>query len=190
MARTTWMNAQPGGARADGTTRRETIRYRRATSSASERVTTALSPGAGENRMSHEEATKIPVVEEQLNVGKREVQRGGVRIFTRTTERPVEESVTLREEHARVERHPVDRPATEAELGNAFEEKSVELRETAEEPVVAKTARVVEEVDVDKEVSTRTETVRDTVRRRDVEVEDLPASRVNKPGDPNRAGRR
>lgn len=89
-----------------------------------------------------------------------------------------------------MERHPVDRPATEAELGNAFEEKSVELRETAEEPVVAKTARVVEEVDVDKEVSTRTETVRDTVRRRDVEVEDLPASRVNKPADGDRAGRR
>jgi uncharacterized protein (TIGR02271 family) len=154
------------------------------------RDTTMQQQGIDQNRMSHEAATKIPVVEEQLNVGKREVQRGGVRIFTRTTERPVEENVTLREEHARVERHPVDRPATEAELGNAFEEKSVELRETAEEPVVAKTARVVEEVDVDKEVSTRTETVRDTVRRRDVEVEDLPASRVNKPADGDRAGRR
>jgi uncharacterized protein (TIGR02271 family) len=152
--------------------------------------TTMQQQGIDQNRMSHEAATKIPVVEEQLNVGKREVQRGGVRIFTRTTERPVEENVTLREEHARVERHRVDRPATEAELGNAFEEKSVELRETAEEPVVAKTARVVEEVDVDKEVSTRTETVRDTVRRRDVEVEDLPASRVNKPADGDRAGRR
>jgi uncharacterized protein (TIGR02271 family) len=118
-------------------------------------------------------ATRIPVVEEQLQVGKREIQRGGVRVYTRTTERPVEQDVSLREEHARVERHPVDRAATEAELGQAFEEKSVELRETAEEPVVAKTARVVEEVDVARQVSERTERVQDTVRRTDVEVEDL-----------------
>ncbi|HEX6794901.1 MAG TPA: DUF2382 domain-containing protein [Casimicrobiaceae bacterium] len=123
------------------------------------------------------ETTRIPVVEEQLQVGKREVQRGGVRVFTRTTERPVQQDVTLREEHARVERHPVDRAATEAELGQAFQEKSVELRETAEEPVVAKTARVVEEVDVGKEVSERTERVQDTVRRTDVQVQDMQGGR-------------
>jgi len=121
--------------------------------------------------------TRIPVVEEQLQVGKREVQRGGVRVFTRTTERPVQQDVTLREEHARVERHPVDRAATEAELGQAFEEKAVELRETVEEPVVAKTARVIEEVDVSKEVSERTERVQDTVRRTDVQVQDLQGGR-------------
>jgi uncharacterized protein (TIGR02271 family) len=137
-----------------------------------------------------EAETKIPVVEEQLNVGKREVQRGGVRVFTRTSEHPVEANVTLREERARVTRRPVERQATEAELGNAFEEKAVEIRETAEEPIVAKTARVVEEVDVGKEVSERTETVRDTVRKRDVEVEDLPGSRTPRPTDANRAGRR
>jgi uncharacterized protein (TIGR02271 family) len=124
------------------------------------------------------QSTAIPVVEEQLEVGKREVQRGGVRVYARTSERPVEETVTLREEHARVERRPVDREASEDELGRAFEEKSVELRETAEEPVVAKTARVVEEVEVGKDVSERTQTVRDTVRRRDVEVEQLPAGEV------------
>ena len=119
------------------------------------------------------DTTRIPVVEEQLQVGKREVQRGGVRVFTRTTERPVQQDVTLREEHARVERHPVDRAATEAELGEVFQEKSVELRETAEEPVVAKTARVVEEVDVRKDVSERTARVQDTVRRTDVQVQDM-----------------
>jgi uncharacterized protein (TIGR02271 family) len=116
-------------------------------------------------------STRIPVVEEQLQVGKREVQRGGVRIFSRTTERPVQQEVTLREEQVRVERRPVDRPATEAELGQAFQEKSVELRETAEEPVIAKTARVVEEVEISKQVAERTQTVHDTVRRTDVNVE-------------------
>lgn len=117
---------------------------------------------------------RIPVVEEQLQVGKREVQRGGVRVFQRMTETPVEESVRLREEHVKVERRPVNQPATEADLA-AFKEGSMELRETAEEAVVGKTARVVEEVVVGKEVSERTEKVGDTVRRTEVEVEQLEA---------------
>jgi uncharacterized protein (TIGR02271 family) len=139
----------------------------------------AASGAAGTSQMtgaSAQQNTRIPVVEEQLKVGKREVQRGGVRIYARTSERPVEETVTLREERARVERRPVNRAATGEELGNAFEERSIELSETAEEPVVSKTARVVEEVDVGKEVSSRTETIKDTVRRRDVEVEKSPGS--------------
>ncbi|WP_206047068.1 YsnF/AvaK domain-containing protein, partial [Noviherbaspirillum denitrificans] len=100
--------------------------------------------------------TRIPVVEEELKVGKREVQRGGVRVFRRLTEKPVHEQVQLREERVRVERQRVDKPATEADLA-AFKEGSVELRETAEEAVVSKSARVVEEVVVGKEVTERTE---------------------------------
>jgi uncharacterized protein (TIGR02271 family) len=109
----------------------------------------------------------FPVVKEDLAVGKREVSTGGVRVYSRLTETPVSESVNLREEHATIERRPVDRPATVADLKEGF----VEVRETAEEPVVAKTARVVEEVIVGKESSNRTETVNDTVRGTDVEVE-------------------
>ncbi|HEY0844766.1 MAG TPA: DUF2382 domain-containing protein [Noviherbaspirillum sp.] len=121
------------------------------------------------------EETRIPVVEEQLNVGKRAVQRGGVRVFSRVREEPVHESVNLREEHVKVERHPVDQPASEADMA-AFKEGSVELRETAEEPVVSKTARVVEEVVVGKEVTQETQNIDDTVRRTDVDVEQLGAS--------------
>ena len=121
------------------------------------------------------ETTRIPVVEEELRVGKREVQRGGVRVFQRLKEKPVQESVQLREEHVKVERHPVDQPATEADMA-AFKEGSVELREMAEEPVVSKTARVVEEVVVGKEVEQHTEQINETVRRTDVEVEQLGAS--------------
>ncbi|GIZ51709.1 YsnF/AvaK domain-containing protein [Noviherbaspirillum aridicola] len=118
---------------------------------------------------------RIPIVEEELRVGKREVQRGGVRIYSRIRETPVNESVTLREEHVHVERHPVNQPASEADIA-AFKEGSVELRETAEEPVVSKTARVVEEVVVGKEVTQETANINDTVRRTDVEVEQLGAS--------------
>ncbi|MBV9300636.1 MAG: YsnF/AvaK domain-containing protein [Acidobacteriaceae bacterium] len=117
----------------------------------------------------------IPVVREEVQVGKRQVLRGGVRLYSRVVEEPVEEKVTLREERVRVQRQPVDRPATQADL-SAGREQVVEVQEFAEEPVVAKQARVVEEVRVGKEVSERTETVRDTVRHTEVEVEQTPAT--------------
>lgn len=114
--------------------------------------------------------TAIPVIEENLKVGKRENNLGRVRVVSRMTERPVEETVSLKEEHAVIERHPVDRPASAAEL-STFREGSMEIQETTEEAVVEKTARVVEEVMVGKESTHREETVRDTVRRTDVDVE-------------------
>lgn len=120
------------------------------------------------------EGTRIPVVEEELRVGKREVQRGGVRVIQRVREKPVNESVELREEHVHVERHPVDKPATQADLAG-LKEGQVEMREMAEEPVVSKDARIVEEVEVGKEVTQRTADIKDTVRRTDVEVEQLGA---------------
>lgn len=114
--------------------------------------------------------TAIPVIEEDLRVGKREVNTGRVRVVSRVTERPVEETVNLHEEHAHIERRPVDRAASTSEL-NSFKAGSIEIQETAEEVVVEKSARVVEEVTVGKESSDRQETVRDTVRRTDVDVE-------------------
>jgi len=114
----------------------------------------------------------IPVVEEQLKVGKREVQRGGVRIFSRIVETPVNESVTLREEHVDVQRRAVDQPINPADA-TAFKEQSIEMRETAEEAVVQKSARVVEEVTVGKQVNQRQEQIQDTVRHTEVEVERL-----------------
>lgn len=120
------------------------------------------------------EQSRIPIIEEEMKVGKRQVQSGGIRVFQRVRERPVHESVQLREEHVTVERHSVDKPATEADMA-AFKEGSMEVRETSEEAVVSKSARVVEEVVVGKEVSQRTETIDDTVRKTDVQVEQLGA---------------
>jgi uncharacterized protein (TIGR02271 family) len=118
--------------------------------------------------------TTIPVVEEQLQVGKREVERGGVRVESRVTETPVEQDVHLREERVHVERHAVDRPVESTD--KAFREGTLEVTERAEEAVVAKEARVVEEVVIGKEVAERTETVRDTVRRTDVDVKETTAT--------------
>lgn len=112
--------------------------------------------------------TVVPVVEEELTVGKRKVEKGGVRVETTVTETPVEEQVHLHEEKVKVQRRPVDRAATSADV--AFKEGTLELTETAEEAVVAKRARVIEEVVITKEGRDHTETVRDTVRRTDVDV--------------------
>lgn len=116
-----------------------------------------------------EDEEVLPVVEEELAVGKRQVSHGSARIYSHVTETPVEETVQLREQHARVERRPVDRPLQAGD--SAFEEKSIEVPETSEEPVVSKRARVTEEVRVGTQASQREETVRDTVRKSDVRVE-------------------
>lgn len=118
--------------------------------------------------------TVIPVVEEELAIGKREIQRGGARIHARVTERPVSEQVTLREEHITVQRNVVDRPVSSTDA--AFREGDITLTETAEVAVVAKEARVVEEVVVGKTATDRVETITDTVRRTDVEVEEIPSN--------------
>jgi uncharacterized protein (TIGR02271 family) len=116
----------------------------------------------------------IPVVEEQIQVGKRNVQRGGVRVYSRVVEQPVEENIRLREERVNVERRPVSREATEADL-RPGQDRVIEVKEYGEEPVVAKQARVVEEVRVGKEATETTETVRDKVRHTEVRVENLGA---------------
>jgi uncharacterized protein (TIGR02271 family) len=126
-----------------------------------------MTAGATAGRQGSEEV--LPVVEEHLRIGKRPVARGTVRVYSRVAERPVEERVPLREEHVRVERRPVDRPIGDA--GAAFREDVIEIEETAEEVVVAKEARVVEEVVVNKDVDERVEDVRDRVRRTEIDVE-------------------
>lgn len=114
----------------------------------------------------------IKVVEENLNVGKQEIRTGGVRLRSRIVERPVEESIRLRQERVTVNRTPVDRPASEADF-NTFQEGTVEMTESAEIPVVSKDARVVEEVSLNKEVTESDQTIVDTVRHTEVDTENI-----------------
>ena len=116
--------------------------------------------------------TTIPVVEEKLNVGKQQVETGGARIRSRIVEKPVEANVRLREEHVVVNRRPVDREISDADL-KSFRPGEMEITEHAEVPVVGKQARVVEEVEVGKNVTEHNETVRDTVRSTDVDVKEF-----------------
>lgn len=127
----------------------------------------------GESRSS--ENGSIPIIEEQLVVGKREVERGGMRVRSYVTEMPVHEQVRLRDETVQVERNPVDRDVTENDM-DAFRERSIEMTETHEEAVVGKTARVVEEVSLKKSHDEHVEDIAETVRKTDVEIENLAAS--------------
>lgn len=117
----------------------------------------------------------ISLVEERLRVGKRAVEGGRVRVRSYVVETPVQEQVTLHEENLSIERRTVDRPITGADQA-AFVDRTIEATATAEEAVVSKTAHVTEEVVVSKGVEERVETVRDTVRRTEVEVNDDRAS--------------
>ncbi|MEO8073725.1 MAG: YsnF/AvaK domain-containing protein [Acidobacteriota bacterium] len=125
-----------------------------------------------QNRTANEGEMTIPVVEEELQVGKRAVETGGVRIKSRIVEKPVEETLRLREEHIVVDRRPANRAATEADFKN-FKEGDIEITERAEKAVVNKEARVVGEVAVGKKVEEHEQKISDTVRKTEVDVEKL-----------------
>lgn len=112
----------------------------------------------------------IQEVEEQLRVGKRQVNSGRVKVRSYVVETPVSEAVSLHSETVHVERRPVDRAMGVTE--DAFKERTIEAVATSEEAVVSKEARVTGEVLVRKEVADRTETITDKVRSTKVEVED------------------
>jgi uncharacterized protein (TIGR02271 family) len=123
----------------------------------------------------HDEAEVIALAEETLQVGKRAVQGETTRVRRYAVETPVEEQVSLRRESVSIERRPVT--GTREVNEDAFADKTVEVTETNEEAVVAKTARIAEEVVIHKDVQQDVETIRDTVRRDKVEVESVPVTK-------------
>lgn len=112
----------------------------------------------------------IPVVDENLVVGKRDVNLGRVRVRSYVREEPVSADVNLHEEHVSIDRRTVDRPLTDADA--AFGDRTIEAEEHAEEAVVGKEARVTEEISLRRESTDHKETIHDTVRKTEVEVED------------------
>jgi uncharacterized protein (TIGR02271 family) len=136
-------------------------------------VPAAYAPAADVAGSASDDET-IRLSEERLAVGKRVVNRGGTRIRRFVIETPVEQQVSLHEERVILERRPVTdgRAVTDAD----FSDKTIEMTETAEEAVVSKQAFQTEEIRLRKEVTDRVETIRDTVRKEDVEIEQIPGS--------------
>ena len=152
-------------------------------------VSNSYTAGRQEKQQDQADGMKAEVIQETLQVGKRTEQTGGVRLRSRIVEKPVEASVRLREEHVTVQRKPMNRLATEADF-QAFKEGDMTLTESAERAVVAKEAHVVEEVSLGKQVTEREETIHETVRNTEVDVEQIPgqpaSGPANQPNQPKR----
>jgi uncharacterized protein (TIGR02271 family) len=116
----------------------------------------------------------LRLAEEQLEVGKKLIEQGTTRIRRFVTEKPVEAKVTLHEEHAQVVRRAVSDPSYVQDID--WSDQTVEVLETAEQAVVSKSSHIAEEVVVGKTGSDHVETIKDTVRRQQVEVERVAAS--------------
>ena len=99
----------------------------------------------------------LSLAQEEINVAKRVVQDGATRIRRFVTETPVEAQVTLHEEHARVIRRAITDPNYIRNID--WTDKTIEITETAEEPVVTKSAHVTEEVVVQREGTDHVKTV-------------------------------
>lgn len=110
----------------------------------------------------------IRLHEEQLDVGKRVVETGKARVRRFVVEKPVESQVKLHEEHATIQRRPITNG--EAIKDADWSDKVIEITETTEQPVITKKVRVADEVVIRREGSDRVETVRDTVRRQEVDL--------------------
>ena len=119
----------------------------------------------------------IQIVEEEVAIGKRAVVGDTIRVSSKVVTDVVTEDVTLVNEEAYVETTPVERVVSAADADALFAEKTIEVTEVHEEPVVAKRAVVTGEVEVGKVAETVTETVSETARRTVVDVDtDLDAT--------------
>ena len=129
---------------------------------------------------------RIPIVEEELRIGKTEREGASVRVEAFATERPVHERVALRGYRVRVDRRSVDRPldadASRQAIEDLFSERSIELTETAEEVRFDKEARIREEVVVRREAIERVERIDTTLRSTDVRIDKAEAGAEHRPG--------
>jgi len=118
----------------------------------------------------------LKLAEEQVDIGKRQINDGSVRLRRFTVEDEVSEDISLFDQHAEVFRHAVDEPAYLNDVD--WSDKTIEVEESHEIPTVAKTARIKEEVGLRGEETARVETVKDSVRRQEVEVEHTNENRM------------
>lgn len=123
----------------------------------------------------------IPEIEEELEIGKKKILQGGVRLVTKVSEKPVKKTVELREEHIEVERHESDRELSPDDAKQYLEEETREFTETREVPEVEKKARETGRVEIKKQAKTHEETIEDTVRKTEVEVEQIKPEGKRKP---------
>lgn len=117
----------------------------------------------------YDSPTKLELLEERLTVGKDRYVAGTVAVGKRVVSNEQSVNINLEEEEAFINRHPVDNRPTDREIGADSRTISVELE--AERANVDKKAYVVEEVEIGKTAHQRQQTVTDTVKREELDVQ-------------------
>ncbi|WP_313700608.1 YsnF/AvaK domain-containing protein [Pantoea sp.] len=127
--------------------------------------------GAARTALTGDESDEdvLRLAEERLEVGKRLVSEGSTRVRRYTVTDQVSQNVSLHEQHAEIFRRPVSETGSTANVD--WSEKTVEVEETHEQPVINKTAEIIEEVVLRKEASDRVEIINDSVRRQEVDID-------------------
>jgi len=125
------------------------------------------------DRMAAEGQIRVPVVEERLNVEKRQGEMGSVDIRKTVESEQVNIPVELRHEEVTVDRVDVkNRPVAAGDVAAAFEEGTIRVPVRGEEAIVEKEAVVTGEVVIDREMKTERQTISDTVRKERVSIDE------------------
>jgi uncharacterized protein (TIGR02271 family) len=117
------------------------------------------------------DSDSVRLHEEELNVGKRQVEAGRVRLRKVVSTERQEVPVELQREQVEIERVPVSEAGSITDDSAAFQDQEINVPVMREEAVVGKETRATGEVRLNKTVDTQTETVGGDVRKEDVQVE-------------------
>lgn len=124
------------------------------------------------------EEARMTSAREDVRVGKRDVDTGGLRVHKRVVEKPVDTEVHLRSEKAEIHREKVNKSlGRNSSHGDddVFRDETIEVREHSEEPVVQKETRIEEEIRIGTSVEEHTETIHETARETVIDIERLTA---------------
>lgn len=118
------------------------------------------------------EEVRVPVVEEELDVLKREREAGAVRVTKEVVTETKQVNVPVTKEEVRVERVPVVEPRTASASEASFQEGTINVPIREEEVEIHKRPVVKEEVRISKEAHREERAVREKVRKEKVDVEE------------------
>jgi len=134
-----------------------------------------------------QEQVIIPLYQENVKVGKREVDAGGVRIRKHVTTEPLNQDLELRQETLSIDRLPADQGGAatttgqgaattaaapqEGQLGQPFQEGEITIRLQKEEPVVERSMTQSGKIVAQKRSTTQQTTVKENVRKEQVDIE-------------------
>lgn len=136
----------------------------------------------GETRARSEEELRVPIVEEELDVEKRALERGGVRVTKEVVTEEKQVTVPVRREEIVVDRVPAAGEAPPASAG-AFVEREINVPIVEEEVTVTKRPVVREEVRVRKQQVQEQRAVSADVRHEEAHIEELEEQRRDRPAD-------